>query len=91
MTDTSLARTILATLSLSAALALSACGGAEEEDAPEQMSERPLDTPDLSGGELIAVDPEADSVPVDLPQTQMTNASEEEIEAAAAEESAAQE
>lgn len=81
MRITTLARTLLP---LGAALALAGCGGAEEADEdPAEMTERPLDTQDLSGGELIAVDPAAEGVPVDLPETEMTNASQEEIDAAA--------
>lgn len=81
MRMTILARTILP---LGTALALAACGGAEEADEPApEMTETPLDVDDLSGGEIIGVNPDAEGVDVTLPDTEMTNASEEEIEAAA--------
>ena len=48
------------------------------------MTETPLDVDDLSGGELIGVNEDAEGVEVELPQTEMTNASQEEIDAAAA-------
>ena len=84
MTITTIAKTLLP---LGAALALCACGEAEEaEPAPAPaMTETPLEVDDLSGGELVGVNPDAEGVDVELPQTEMTNASEEEIEAAAAE------
>lgn len=84
MRITTLARTILP---LGAALALAACGGAEEEDVDYEVEAQ-----DLSGGELIARDPNEEAVPVDLPETEMTMASDEEIAAANAEaENAAEE
>lgn len=72
------------TLPLGAALALAACGGAEEEAPAPAMTETPLEVDDLSGGELIGVNPDAEGVDVELPETPMTNASQEEIDAAAA-------
>ena len=51
-----------------AALALPACGETEEETTYE------ADAVDLSGGELQVADPDPDAVPVDLPETEMTNA-----------------
>ena len=78
-----LARTILP---MGAALALSACGGAEEAEEPAPaMTETPLEVDDLSGGEIIGVNPDAEGVDVELPQTEMRNATPEEIEAAQAE------
>lgn len=75
------------TLPLGAALALAACGGAEEEDVEYEVGAE-----DLSGGQLQTSETGEDAVPVDLPQTEMTNASDEEIAAAqAAEEAAAEE
>jgi hypothetical protein len=88
MRITTLAKSILP---LGAALALAACGGAEEEEEPAPaMTETPLEVDDLSGGELIGVNADAEGVDVELPETPMTNASEEEIEAAAAAEEAAE-
>jgi len=52
--------------SVSAALALAACGGEEAEPAYE------ADATDESGGELIVTDPEETGVAVDLPETPMT-------------------
>lgn len=75
MRITTLAKSILP---LGAALALAACGGAEEEDVDYEVGAE-----DLSGGELITRDPNEEAVPVELPETEMTNASDEEIEAAA--------
>jgi len=81
MRNTTTIRSILpATLALGAALALAACGGAEEEDVEYEVGAE-----DLSGGEMITRDPEDPAVPVDIPDVEMTNASEEEIEAAQAE------
>lgn len=83
MRITTIAKTIVP---LGAALALVACGGAETADeGPAEMTETPLEVDDLSGGEIIGVNPDAEGVDVDLPETEMTNASQEEIEAAAAE------
>ncbi len=87
MRITTLAKSILP---LGAALALAACGGAEEEEPAPAMTETPLEVDDLSGGELIGVNADAEGVDVELPETPMTNASEEEIEAAAAAEEAAE-
>lgn len=82
MRTTTLARTLVP---LGAALALAACGGAQEAEPAPEMTETPLEVDDLSGGEMIGVNPDAEGVDVELPETEMTNASEEEIEAAAAE------
>lgn len=80
MKITTIARTLLP---LGAALALVACGEAEETTYE-------ADAEDLSGGELQVADPDAEGVEVDLPETEMTNASQEEIEAAHAEDEAAE-
>ncbi len=48
------------------ALSLAACG--EQEETTYEP-----DAVDLSGGELQMADPEAEGVPVDLPQAEMTN------------------
>lgn len=53
------------------ALALAAC--AEEEPTYE------ADAEDLSGGELQVADPDAEGVPVDLPETEMTNVPPEPV------------
>lgn len=71
MRITTLARSILP---LGAALALAACGGAEEEDVEYEVGAE-----DLSGGELITRDPEEEAVPVEIPETEMTMASDEEM------------
>ena len=76
-------RTARIILPATAALALAACGGAEEEDVEYEVGAE-----DLSGGEFTTRDPEDEAVPVDIPEVEMTNASEEEIEAAAAESAA---
>ena len=76
---------VRATITLGAALALAACGGAEEDAEYEVGAE------DLSGGEMITRDPEGAAVPVDIPEAEMTNASQEEIAAAGAEEAVAEE
>ncbi|MFB0612211.1 hypothetical protein [Aurantiacibacter poecillastricola] len=76
MRMTHLARTILP---LAAAVVLTGCGGEPEYEA---------DAEDLSGGEFTTRDPDEPAVDVDLPETPMTNASQEEIEAARAEEEA---
>lgn len=76
-------RTARFILPATAALALTACGGAEEEDTEYEVGAE-----DLSGGEFTTRDPEDPAVPVDIPEVEMTNASEEEIEAAAAESAA---
>jgi len=49
------------------ALVLCACGSAEDETTYEPAVE------DLSGGELQMADPDAEGVPVDLPEAEMTN------------------
>ena len=53
---------------LAAVMLLAACGGAEEEDVAYEA-----DVEDLSGGELIVTDAEDPAIPVDLPETEMTN------------------
>ncbi len=55
------------TLAVGAALAVAACNQAQEEKAYE------ADVVDESGGELIVTQPDPDAVPVDLPETEMTN------------------
>lgn len=80
MTITTVAKTLLP---VGAALALCACGEAEEAEPAPAMTETPLEVDDLSGGEMIGVNADAEGVEVELPQTEMTNASEEEIDAAA--------
>lgn len=54
-------------LPLAAALALAACG-AKEETTYE------ADAEDVGGGELIVTEQDPDAVPVDTPDTPMTNA-----------------
>ena len=76
------ASTVRTATMLGAALALAAC--AQEEPTYE------TDTEDLSGGELEVAGPEAEGVEVDLPETEMTTASQEEIEAAHAEDDVAE-
>ncbi|MBB3034090.1 hypothetical protein [Alteriqipengyuania lutimaris] len=63
-----------AALSLAAALGLAACSGEAEEETYE------VDATDESGGELIVADEEAQGVPVDVPETEMTNVPPEEME-----------
>ena len=53
---------------LVAALALAACGGAEEEDVTYEAG-----VEDLSGGDLIVNDGSEPAIPVELPETPMTN------------------
>lgn len=53
---------------LAAVLLLAACGGAEEEDVTYEAG-----VEDLSGGDLIVNDGEDPAIPVDLPETVMTN------------------
>lgn len=53
-------------VAMAAALSLSACQAEEEEVSYE------TDVEDLSGGELIVSDPEAEGVEVELPETPMT-------------------
>jgi uncharacterized protein GlcG (DUF336 family) len=55
------------TLAMVAALAVAACNQAQEEKSYE------ADVVDESGGELIVTQPDPDAVPVDLPETEMTN------------------
>lgn len=74
MPVTTLAKIILP---LGAALALTACAEAEPEVVGGEVGAE-----DLSGGELISTDPTEERVDVDLPETAMTNASDEEIAAA---------
>lgn len=62
-------------------LFLAACGGQQEERTYE------VDAEDLSGGELQVRTPEEGEVPVDLPETAMTNVPPED----AAEDSGAME
>lgn len=57
-------------LPLTAALALAACGGQPEETTYE------ADAEDVSGGELIVTEQDPDAVPVDTPDTPMTNVPE---------------
>ena len=58
-------------LPLAAAFALAACGAEPEETAYE------VDATDEGGGELIVTQPDPDAVPVDTPDTPMTNVPEE--------------
>ena len=51
-----------------AALSLAACGGGETAE-PELEA----DVEDISGGELMVEPADPDAVPVDLPETEMTN------------------
>lgn len=62
-------------LPLGAALALAACGEAEETTYE-------ADAEDLSGGELIVTEEDPDAVPVDTPDTPMTPVPEEDAEPA---------
>ncbi len=68
-------------LPMGAALALSACGGAADEETTTYET----DTVDQSGGELEVVQPDPDAVPVELPETEMTNVPAGEGTPAAAE------
>ena len=61
-----------------AALALAACGAAEEEEVVSEA-----DVEDVSGGELIVSEEDPDAVPVDTPDTPMTPVPVDEEEAAA--------
>ena len=61
-------------LPLGAALALAACAGEAEEPTYE------VDAEDMSGGELIVTEEDAEAVPVDTPDTPMTPAAEETAE-----------
>ena len=65
-----------AILASSAALALSAC---QVEEVTMEA-----DAEDLSGGEFIVTPADAEGVKVNLPETPMTPATQEEIDAAAA-------
>lgn len=62
-----------AAFSLTAALALAACGEPEETTYE-------VDATDESGGELIVADEDAQGVPVDVPETEMTNVPPEEMD-----------
>ena len=53
---------------LAAVLLLAACGSAEEEDVTYEA-----DVEDLSGGELVVTDSGEPGIPVQLPETAMTN------------------
>lgn len=66
------------TLTLAASFALAACGGEPEETTYE------ADATDVGGGELIVTEEDPAAVPVDTPDTPMTNVPAED--AAAAEE-----
>ena len=59
-------------LPLGAALALAACGGEAQEPTYE------ADAEDMSGGELIVTEEDPEAVPVDLPETEMTNVPDKE-------------
>ncbi|MEL7729671.1 hypothetical protein AAG612_09050 [Citromicrobium bathyomarinum] len=76
-------RSISAAVAILAALSLAACN-AESEDTTYEV-----DATDESGGELIVADEEANSVPVDVPETEMTNVPPEEMAQGDAEEEAA--
>ena len=67
-TTTVLARTLLP---LGAAMALAACGGAEEEATYE------VDAVDKSGGEFTVREADEPGVEVDVPETEMTPVPEE--------------
>ena len=58
-------RSVSAAVTIAAALSLAACSG-ETEKTYE------VDATDESGGELIVADEDADGVPVDLPETELT-------------------
>lgn len=60
-----------AALPLAAAFALAACGGEPEQTTYE------TDATDVGGGELIVSEPDPDAVPVDTPDTPMTNVPDE--------------
>ena len=64
-------RLVAAALPLAAAFALAACGAEPEEPTYE------VDVTDEGGGELIVTQPDPDAVPVDTPDTPMTNVPEE--------------
>lgn len=53
-------------LATAAALSVAACNQAEDKTYE-------TDVVDESGGELIVTQPDPDAVPVDLPETEMTN------------------
>ena len=55
------------TLAMVATLAVAACSQAQEEKSYE------TNVVDESGGELIVTQPDPDAVPVDIPETEMTN------------------
>lgn len=63
------------TLPFAGALTLAACGGEappEEETGDQTPATYSTDVEDLGGGEIIATDQQADAVPVELPETEMT-------------------
>ena len=60
-----------ALLALGGAALLAACGGQEEKTYE-------VDATDESGGELIVSDVDPEAVPVDTPDTEMTNVAPEE-------------
>jgi len=64
-------------LSAAALLALAACA---EEPAEETTYEPAVE--DVGGGELQVADPDAQGVPVDVPETPMTNVPAEPTESA---------
>lgn len=64
------------TLTLAASFALAACGGEPEETTYE------ADATDVGGGELIVTEEDPAAVPVDTPDTPMTNVPDEEAAAA---------
>lgn len=67
------------------ALPLAACGEAEEDNTTYEA-----DVEDLGGGEIQVREPVDGEVPVDLPETEMTNAPQEEIPEAVESEAAAE-
>lgn len=67
-----MANRVFVAVSLTAALALSACGEAEETTYE-------VDATDESGGELIVTEEDPEAVEVDLPETEMTNVPPEEM------------
>ena len=75
-------RSISSAVTILAALSLSACGG--ETDTTYEV-----DATDESGGELIVADEDAEGVPVDVPETEMTSVPPEEMAQGDAEEEAA--
>lgn len=67
-----MANRVFVAVSLTAALALAACGEAEETTYE-------VDATDESGGELIVTEEDPEAVEVDLPETEMTNVPPEEM------------